>query len=116
MADVNPIPEGYPQVIPYLCIDGAAAAIEFYGSVFGATERMRMPGPGDTIGHAELQFGDAVVMLSDEFPGMNVRSPTSVGGTPASSAGASVAPWRSPRSTARRVQSVTATWSASPGR
>lgn len=82
MANVKPIPEGYPQVIPYLCVDGAAAAIEFYGQVFGATERMRMPAPDGKIGHAEIELGDSVIMLSDEFPEGGVRSPNSVGGTP----------------------------------
>jgi PhnB protein len=82
MADVKPIPDGYPQVTPYLCIDGAEAAIEFYGKVFGAEERVRMPGPEDTIGHAELQLGDSLIMLSDPFPGMDVRSPKEIGGTP----------------------------------
>jgi len=82
MADVKPIPDGYPQVVPYLCVDGASAAIEFYGGVLGATERMRMPGPEGTISHAELQLGDSVIMLSDEYPEMGVRAPTSIGGTP----------------------------------
>jgi PhnB protein len=82
MADVQPIPDGYPRVIPYLTVDGASAAIEFYASVLGATERVRMPGPGDTIAHAELQLGDSVIMLSDEVPDFGNRSPRSVGGTP----------------------------------
>ncbi len=79
---VNPVPDGYPQITPYLCIDGAAAAIEFYATVFGATERMRMPGPDGKIGHAELQLGDGVVMLADEFPGMGARSANTMGGSP----------------------------------
>ena len=79
---VKPIPEGYPQVTPYLCIDGAGAAIDFYRDVFGATERMRMPAPDDTIGHAEVQIGDSVIMLSDEFPDMGMRGPRTLGGTP----------------------------------
>ncbi|MEV5969573.1 VOC family protein [Streptomyces sp. NPDC051921] len=79
---VRPIPEGYPRVTPYLCIDGAADAIDFYVSVFGATERMRLPAPGGTIGHAELELGNSVVMLADEFPGMEFRSPKAIGGTP----------------------------------
>lgn len=79
---VKPIPDGYPTVTPYLCVAGASDAIEFYKNVLGATERMRMPGPDGTIGHAEIQIGDSVVMLSDEFPDMNVRSPKSIGGTP----------------------------------
>jgi PhnB protein len=82
MAKVKPIPDGYPQVTPYLSIDGAAAAIEFYGEVLGAKERMRMPGPDGKIGHAELQLGDSVIMLSDEAPEMDIRGPKSVGGTP----------------------------------
>lgn len=82
MANVKPIPDGYPQLTPYLCIDGAAEAIAFYGKVFGAKERMRMPAPNGKIGHAELQIGDSVVMLSDEYPEMDVRGPKSIGGTP----------------------------------
>jgi PhnB protein len=82
MADVKPIPDGYPQVTPYLHVDGAAAAIDFYRDVFGATERMRMPAPGDKIGHAELEIGDSVVMLSDEYPDMGILGPKALGGTP----------------------------------
>lgn len=79
---VQPIPEGYPRVTPYLCVDGAAEAIDFYVSVLGATERMRMPAPDGRIGHAELELGNGLVMLADEFPDMGFRSPKSVGGTP----------------------------------
>jgi len=82
MAEVKAIPDGYPQVIPYLSVDGAGAAIEFYSAVFGATERVRMPMPDGRVGHAELQIGDSVVMLADESPEMDVRGPKSVGGTP----------------------------------
>ena len=81
MANVKPIPDGYARLTPYLCIDGAAEAIDFYGKVFGAKERMRMPAPGGKVGHAELQIGDSVVMLSDEYPEMDVRGPKSIGGT-----------------------------------
>ncbi|MBT2510500.1 VOC family protein [Streptomyces sp. ISL-98] len=79
---VQPIPEGYPRVTPYLCVDGAAAAIDFYVSVLGAEERMKMPAPGGKIGHAELALGNAVIMLADEYPDMGFRSPKAVGGTP----------------------------------
>ncbi len=79
---VNPVPEGYPRVSPYLCVDGASAAIDFYSQVFGATERMRMPSPDGKIGHAELQIGDSLIMLSDEWPDMDQRGPRSIGGTP----------------------------------
>lgn len=78
----KPIPDGYPRLSPYLCIEGAAAAIDFYTEVLGAKERVRMPAPGGKLGHAELQLGDSVVMLSDEFPEMGNQSPTTVGGTP----------------------------------
>ena len=82
MAKAKPIPDGYAVVTPYLCVDGAEAAIAFYGEVFGATEQMRLPAPDGKIGHAELQIGDSVVMLSDEFPEMGARGPRAVGGTP----------------------------------
>ena len=75
MATVKPIPDGYPQVTPYLCVDGAEAAIDFYGKVFGAKERMRMGAPDGKIGHAELELGNALIMLADEFPEMGVLSP-----------------------------------------
>ena len=79
---VKAIPDGYPQVTPYLCVDGAAAAIDFYGKVLGATERMRMGGPDGKVGHAELQIGSGLVMLADEFPDMGQRSPRALGGSP----------------------------------
>jgi PhnB protein len=84
MAAVQPIPDAYPRVIPYLAIDGAAAAIDFYVSVLDAKERMRMPGPDGKIGHAELQIGESVVMLSDEAPEMDHRGPRAIGGSPVS--------------------------------
>jgi PhnB protein len=81
---VKPIPDGYPRVSPYLVVDGAQKAIDFYTGVLGATERMRMPGPDGRIGHAELQFGDSVVMLADEFPDMGAKAPGAYGGSPVS--------------------------------
>jgi PhnB protein len=81
---VRPIPEGYHTVTPSLTIRDAARAIEFYRQAFGATELMRMPGPGGKIMHAEIRIGDSIVMLSDEFPDMASRSPESLGGTPGS--------------------------------
>jgi PhnB protein len=68
--------------MPYLHVDGARAAIDFYSSVLGAKERMSMPGPEGKVGHAELNIGESVIMLADEFPDMGVRGPKSVGGTP----------------------------------
>jgi PhnB protein len=80
----NPIPEGYPRVTPYLIVDDGAAAIDFYTSVLGATERMRMGGPDDKVGHAELEIGDSVIMLADEHPEIGAHGPKTVGGTPVS--------------------------------
>jgi PhnB protein len=79
---VKPIPDGYRSVIPYLIVDGAAAAIEFYKTAFGATERLRLGGPGGKIGHAELEIGDSLIMLADEHPEMGARGPRTVGGSP----------------------------------
>jgi PhnB protein len=81
---VKPIPEGYHSVTPYLIVKGAANAIEFYKSAFGATEVMRMPGPNDTVMHAEIKIGDSPVMLADEPEGGQHRNPLAVGGTPVS--------------------------------
>ena len=77
----KPIPDDYPQITPYLCVNGAAEAIAFYGKVFGAKERMRIPAPNGKIGHAELQLGKSLIMLSDEYPDMNIVGPKAVGGT-----------------------------------
>lgn len=82
MAEVKPIPDSYPRVIPYLHVDGASAAIEFYGTVLGTTEEVRMPRPDGGIGHAELRLGDAMIMLADETPAIGALGPKSVGGTP----------------------------------
>jgi PhnB protein len=78
----NPIPEGYHAITPYLCIKGAAGAIEFYKRALGATETMRMPHPDGRVAHAELKIGTAIIMLADEFPEMGVVSPKTLGGTP----------------------------------
>ena len=79
---VKPIPDGYNAAIPYLTCRNAGKAIEFYAKAFGATERMRIASPDGRIGHAEIQIGDALIMLSDEHPEMNVLSPQALGGTP----------------------------------
>jgi PhnB protein len=81
---VKPIPEGYGAVTPYLIVKGAADAIAYYVKVFGAVERMRMPGPGGRIGHAEIQIGGSTIMLADESPETDARSPKTVGGSPVS--------------------------------
>jgi len=81
---VKAIPDGYHSVTPYLIIDGAARAIDFYKRAFDAKELMRIPSPGDKIGHAEIKIGDSVIMLADEHPEMDARSPTHFGGSPIS--------------------------------
>src|SRR5918995_6410207 len=78
---VKPIPEGYHTVTPYLAVDDAAEAIEYYKKAFGAKERVRMDAPGGKIGHAELEIGDSLVMLSDPFPQASTRPPKELGGT-----------------------------------
>jgi PhnB protein len=78
----NPIPDGYPRMSPSLAVDGAAKAIDFYLDVLGATERMRVDGPGGKIAHAELQIGDSVLMVADEAPDIGYLGPKAVGGTP----------------------------------
>jgi PhnB protein len=79
---VNPIPDDYPRVIPSLVIDGAGPAIDFYRDVLDATERMRMDGPDGKVGHAELQIGESVFFVADEFPEMGFVGPKKIGGTP----------------------------------
>jgi len=79
---VKPIPDGYQTVTPYLIVSGAAKALEFYKKAFGAKERMRLASPDGKVGHAEIQIGDSVVMLADEFPQMGAKSPQTIGGTP----------------------------------
>jgi PhnB protein len=78
------IPEAYRGATPYLCCRRAAEAIQFYAKAFGAREEYRLADPSGKIGHAEIRIGTAVVMLSDEFPELGVRSPLALGGTPVS--------------------------------
>jgi PhnB protein len=78
---VEPMPAEYPGVTPYLSVNDAAAAIEFYKKGFGATELMRLPGPDGKLGHAEIRIGDALVMLADEFPEYGNLSPKTLGGS-----------------------------------
>ena len=81
---VKPIPEGYHAATPYLAVDGAAQAIEYYKKAFDAKERSRMDTPDGKVGHAEVEIGDALVMLSDALPQFATKSPTELGGTTAS--------------------------------
>jgi PhnB protein len=78
---VKPIPDGYHTVTTYLTLDDAAAAISYYEEAFGAKQKVRMDTPDGKVGHAELQIGDSLVMVSDEFPQGSTRSPKELGGT-----------------------------------
>jgi uncharacterized glyoxalase superfamily protein PhnB len=81
-AKVKAIPDGYSALTPYLVVRGASKAIEFYKQAFGAVERSRMPGPDGLLMHAELEIGNSVLMLCDEFPQMERWiSPDSLKGT-----------------------------------
>jgi len=83
-ATVKPIPDGYRTATPYLIIQGAAAALDFYKKVFGATVFVSMAQPDGKIGHAEMRIGDSVIMLADEVPQMGYRGPKALGGSPVS--------------------------------
>src|SRR5258707_13565404 len=85
MGNAKPIPEGYHTATPYLIIQHAAQAIEFYKKAFGATEVMRFAQPDGKIGHAGIKIGASHIMLADEFPEMGARSPRSLVGSPVSS-------------------------------
>jgi PhnB protein len=78
---VQPIPEGYKTVSPYLAVDDAEKAIEYYRKAFGAEETVRMNAPDGRIGHAELKIGDSHIMLSDPFPQSSTKPPTELGGS-----------------------------------
>jgi uncharacterized glyoxalase superfamily protein PhnB len=81
----KPIPDGYHTVTASLTVRGADRAVAFYKKAFGAEELMRMPSTdGTKVMHAEIRIGDSIVMLADEFPEMNARSPEALGGTPGS--------------------------------
>ena len=87
MSKVPHIPDGYNTVTPYLVINGAAQAIEYYKKIFGATVVVRMDAPGGRVAHAELKIGDSIIMLADENPQMAMPghgSATAIGGSPVS--------------------------------
>jgi PhnB protein len=84
MPSVKPIPDGYRSVTSYLIVADGASAIGFYQRAFGAKVRLRHDRPDGKIGHAELEIGDSVVMLADEYPAMDARAPGAYGGTPVS--------------------------------
>lgn len=79
----KPIPQGFHSVTPYLTVNDAARALEFYKRAFGAQETMRMAGPDGKIGHAEIKIGDSMIMIADEMPGTGNKSPQTLNGTSA---------------------------------
>ncbi len=79
---VQPIPEGYHSVTPYLVVSGANEAIAWYQKAFEATEQLRLDGPGGSVAHAEIKIGDSIVMLADEHPDMGALGPNHYGGSP----------------------------------
>src|SRR5438270_12874965 len=79
---VKPIPDGYHTVTPYLIIKNAAAAIDFYVKAFGAAVVLRLDGPDGKIAHAEIKIGDSIIMLGEENPAWDARSPETLGGSP----------------------------------
>ena len=79
---VNPRPDGFHAVTPYLTVKNASEALEFYKRAFGARERMRMPTPDGKIAHAELQIADSIVMMGEECPEHGSQSPQTLEGSP----------------------------------
>jgi PhnB protein len=77
----QPVPEGYHTITPYLAVEDASTAIDFYKKAFGAKERVQMAGPGGSVMHAELEVGDSLIMLSDPFPQASTKPPKELGGT-----------------------------------
>jgi PhnB protein len=82
MAAVKPIPDGYRNITPYLIVADGAGAVAFYQRAFDASVRLRLERPDGKIGHAELVIGDSLIMLADEYPPLEARSPAAYGGSP----------------------------------
>ena len=82
MSKVKPIPDGYHTATPYIVVDGAVKAIEFYKKAFGAEELFTMPGPDGKVMHGEFRIGSSPIMISDENPEMGARGPKALGGSP----------------------------------
>ncbi len=81
-AKAKPIPEGYHSITPYLVVNGASRALDYYKQIFGATEIMRMDGPEGKVMHAEFKIGDSILMIADAFPELGFVSPEGLPGTP----------------------------------
>lgn len=79
---VRPIPEGFRSVTPHLVCEGAAAALDFYVTAFGAVEISRMPGPDGRLMNAQMRIGDSMIMLNDDFPDYGLPGPLALQGSP----------------------------------
>jgi PhnB protein len=79
-----PLPKGYHSINPYLVINGAKKALDFYQRAFNGELRFKVDLPEDKIGHAEIMIGDSIIMLADECKEMNAKGPEAYGGTPVS--------------------------------
>jgi len=79
---VNPIPEGFHTVTPYLIVEKAVDALAYYQRAFDAVETLRLAGPSGKVAHAEIRIGDSLVCLADEFPELGYCGPKTRGGTP----------------------------------
>jgi PhnB protein len=77
----KPIPDGYHTATPYLVVTNAGKAIKFYKEAFGATESIRLETPDGKVMHAEIKIGDSPIMMTDENPECDSRSPQTIGGT-----------------------------------
>lgn len=82
MTTIQPIPDGFHTLTPYLIVKGAADALEFYKKAFGALECVRLDAPDGKIVHAEFKIGDSIFMITDENPGCHSFSPATLGGSP----------------------------------
>lgn len=80
----SPVPHGYHTATPYLVVDGAAKALDWYKDAFSAKEIMRLGGPDGKVGHAEIEIGDSRIMLADENPEFEAHAPSRFGGSPIS--------------------------------
>jgi PhnB protein len=76
------VPDGHHTVTPYLAIQNAVQALEFYKRAFGAVEIFRLMMPDGRLGHAEIKLGDSIIMMADEFPEYGGKAPPTLGGTP----------------------------------
>ncbi len=77
-------PPGYHTLTPYLIVDGASKALDWYVQILNATELMRLPAPGGRVGHAEIEIDGSRIMLADESAEHGAKAPAAFGGSPIS--------------------------------